>query len=281
MKPKDRKANMITAIGVLQIIGGILLIFLFGAIALFNRILALIAGNAAPERSVMLAISTIVGMFVIWRGYLNYKLASRFRRIQRVIGDSTSIKISELQSKLYWSRRKVLKALRKQMANGFWPDSFIDAKNDIFVLGFNPSVVISDTGDLVLNELLDTANGFIHDIKTANSKIKNSELKSHVETLTEIAKQIYEFIKKNPEKAGPMRRLSNYFLPTTAALLTKYVHLQEQTVKTDSMTEAMQKIEEVMPTLVEVFRKQLDAVYSEKAMDVDVEIEVLQSMAEM
>jgi len=281
MKEKDRKANMTTAVGVLQVIGGILLILLFGAITLFNRILALISGDVVTETSFLLVISTIVGLFVSWRGYLNYKLASRFRRVARAIGDNASIKISELQSKLYWSRRKIIKALRKQMANGFWPDSFIDAKNDMFVLGFNPSVVVSDTGDLVLNELLDTANGFIHDIRAANRKIENSELKSQVETLTEIAGQIYEHIKNNPEKAGPMRRLSNYFLPTTAAFLTKYVHLQDQSVKTDNMTEAMQKIEEVMPTLVEVFRKQLDAIYSEKAMDVDVEIEVLQSMVEM
>jgi len=281
MKEKDRKANMITAVGVLQIIGGVLLISLFGAISMFNRILAMIAGNPIPGPSVLLVLSIITGLIVIWRGYSNYKLASRFRRVQKVMGDNTSMKLSDFESKLFWNRKKLLKAIKKQTKNGFWPESFIDKSNEVFVLGDNPSVIVSDTGDLTLDQLLDTANGFVNDIKAAARAIEDKELKSQVETLSDICGQIYSFIKKNPEKAGLVRRLSNYFLPTTAALLTKYTHLQGQTVKTDSMTEAMEKIAEVTPTLVEVFKKQLDALYSEKAMDVDVEIEVLQSMAGM
>jgi len=281
MKDKDRKANMITATGVLQIIGGILLMFLFGSISLFNRILAFIAGETVSEPPVLLAASIIIGSLIVWRGYLNYKLASRFRRVSRAMGEESSMKLSDLEGKLFWSRRKLLKALRKQAKNGFWPESFIDKKNEVFILGYNPASVVSDTGDIVLNELLDESNGFIHDMISANRKVEDPTLKSQVKTLTDIAGQIYAYVKLNPDKAGLIRRLSNYFLPTTAALLTKYVHLQGQKIKTDSMTEAMQKIAEVMPTLVEVFKKYLDSLYSEKAMDVDVEIEVLQSMAGM
>ncbi|MCL2628183.1 MAG: 5-bromo-4-chloroindolyl phosphate hydrolysis family protein [Oscillospiraceae bacterium] len=278
---KDKKANMITAIGVLQIIGGVLLILLFGAIHLFSRILALIASNPEPGSPILLIISTIAGLLVIWRGYLNYKLASRFRRIKRAMGESISIKLSDLEGKLFWKRRKLLKALQKQLSSGLWEDAYIDKANDVFVLGYNPSVVASDTGDATLDELLGTANGFIRDMTIAGHSIEDKELKAQVETLTEIAGQIYSYIKLNPEKAGHVRRLSNYFLPTTAALLIKYTQMQSQSVKTDSMNEAMQKIAEVIPTLVDVFKKQLDAIYSEKAMDVDVEIEVLQNMVGM
>ena len=47
------------------------------------------------------------------------------------------------------------------------------------------------------------------------------------------------------------------------------------------MLEAMLKVSQVIGTIVEVFKKQLDSLYSEKAMDLAVEVEVLQSMVDM
>ena len=116
---------------------------------------------------------------------------------------------------------------------------------------------------------------------TISRSIDDPDLKASVDTLTDIAKQIYTYIGENPEKSSLVRQMSNYFLPTTVNLLADYSELQKQTVKSENMLTSMQKITEMMSRIEPAFRKQLDDLYSKKSMDVSVEIEVMQNMLDI
>jgi len=278
MPDLNKKADKITAIGVLQMFAGGALILLFTIIATIGGVWSLLTDASFLIPLILLILSLIAGGFTIRKGYSNYKLASRFRRISRALGEDTYSNLAALEEKLGWSRKKLVKALKKQNAAGFWPGLFYNTYDGTIVQGHDPSNLSTDTGNQSLDELLKSANTHIDDLSEVSRSLEDTEFKAQVETLTDISKQIYEYIEKNPDKAGVVRQLSNYLLPTTVSLLKTYQNLQEQTVKSDNMTEAMQEIKAMMITVTDAFKKQLGNLYSEKTTDVAVEIEVMQKM---
>lgn len=287
-KAKNKKANMLTAIAATQITGGVFFAMLMGIINLITGGLAMLRNiwsRTAETVSVgfpwVFVIGLIIGGIVVLRGIMNFRTASGYKKVSKAIGDNESISFINLEKRLFWSRKKLLRELGKQTKNGFWPGSYIDMTDEVFIAEYNPIVEKADSGDTVVDEQLDTIGDLIRNMASAGEQIENENLQEQVERLTTIVKQIYSHVEQHPEKAGLVRRLSNYFLPTTVGLLTKYIELQQQAVKTDNMNEAIAKIGEVMDTLEAVFTKHLDALYEEKALDVEVEVEVLQNMAEM
>jgi len=281
MSDMNKKADKTTAIGVLLLFAGGFLVILFGIIALIGRIWFLFSDASSSIPAFLFLLSIIVGGFLIWKGYGSYKMASRYRRICRIMGDDAAIDLSALAQKLGWTRAKLIKALHRQTSHGFWPNSFLDTSSGVFVLGYNPAHLKSDSGNKALDELLGTANTYIHEMATISRSIDDPDLKASVDTLTDIAKQIYTYIGENPEKSSLVRQMSNYFLPTTVNLLADYSELQKQTVKSENMLTSMQKITEMMSRIEPAFRKQLDDLYSKKSMDVSVEIEVMQNMLDI
>jgi len=274
----NKRADKITALSVIQMVAGVFVILLFGIIALISSVWSFFTDASSYLSAFIFLISVISGGFIIWNGYRNYKLSSRFRRVSRAMGEDTSVKLSVLEERLDWDQKKLLKALRRQIDRGFWPDSFLDTDKGLFTLGYDPTQLKTDSGNKTLDELLGTANDHIHEMVTASRSIADTDLSTQVETIVQVAKQIYAYIEKNPEKSSLVRQLSNYVLPTTVDLLSKYLDLQNQTVKIENMQEAMDKIKDVMNTIESAFKQQLNSLYSEKSMDVSVEIEVMQNM---
>jgi len=273
-----KKADKTTAAGVIQMLAGGLLILLFGIVAIFGRIWSLFSDSASSLPTQLFLISIVIGAFIIWKGYRNYKLSSRFRRIHRIMGESTYIELTEIEQKLYWNRRKLLKVLHRQASHGLWPESFIDDANGVFVLGYSPAHRSINSGNMALDEVINAANERIHDMATINRTIEDKDLRTQVDVLIDIARQIYNYAAKNPEKTGQLRQMSNYLLPTTVKLLTDYAQLHNQPVKSENMLESMQKIKDMMNTIEAAYRKHLSDLYENKSMDIQTEIEVMKKI---
>jgi len=275
------KADKKTAIGVIQMFIGVFLFLVFFTIALFNRIWTSISGDTISTSAVFTLLIIFLAGFLIFKGYKNYKLASRYRRINRIVGDDTSIKLSQLEDKLDWSKEKVIKALTLQISKGFWKESYLDIDSGLFLIGYNPIHLKTSSENQALHELLNKANGYIHEMTTINRSIDDINMKNHVDTLINIAKQIYTYIEEHQEKANLVRQLTNYFLPTTVELLASYLELQNQNVKSDGMIVSMSKIADMMESLDSAYKNQLDMIYSEKSLDVSVEIDVMKKIIDI
>jgi len=98
---------------------------------------------------------------------------------------------------------------------------------------------------------------------------------SRIELLT---KRIFEMVKKRPDKEGQISKFMNYYLPTTLKLLDSYALLEAQGIEGDNISASKQQIEGIMDTLIQGFEKQLDLLFSAQAMDINSDIEVLESM---
>ena len=278
MKNRSTKTERTVIAGVLQTLAGCILFCLFGVGALVSKIWSVFAGTQGTSSLVLFLIGTAGGLFLIWKGVENFRLASGFRKISRIMGESKSVQLSALEKKLEWNRSKLLKTLRRQMAKGFWQDAHLDAASGVFMLEYIPPCVFTDSGIQAVDELLNTANGFIHEMATASISMEDTALKAQVEHLIGIATQIYAFVKKDPGKTRQVRQFSNYYLPITAGLLKNYQELSAETVKGENIRESMRKIADAMATVETAFENHLNDLYQDKNLDISVDVEVLQNM---
>lgn len=85
-------------------------------------------------------------------------------------------------------------------------------------------------------------------------------------------------MKEHPEKLKQIRQFLNYYLPTTIKLMEQYVTLQNQSVKTENITEGMQKIEDLLDKVIVAFQRQLDALFESDVVDITADIRVMEQM---
>ena len=96
-----------------------------------------------------------------------------------------------------------------------------------------------------------------------------------METLVD---RIFDRVEQNPETVSDIRRLMEYYLPTTVKLLEAYEDLDAQPVQGENILSSKKEIEGTLDTLNMAFEKLLDDLFQDTAWDVASDISVLHTM---
>ena len=115
-------------------------------------------------------------------------------------------------------------------------------------------------------------------IRQLNDKIPDERMSAQIDLIERLTTQIFDCVKEHPEKLKQIRQFLNYYLPTTIKLMEQYVTLQNQSVKTENITEGMQKIEDLLDKVIVAFQRQLDALFESDVVDITADIRVMEQM---
>jgi hypothetical protein len=137
-----------------------------------------------------------------------------------------------------------------------------------------------NTGNEELDEVLNTAMGYMQELTALDVAITNERIDGPIMELVHICQQIFDYIRKNPAKVKQIRQFMSFYLPTTIKLLKNYDDLSREPMKGDNIKTAMTKIEDNMQDVLTAFQKELDSLYQDTALDIAVDIEVMQNMME-
>lgn len=137
---------------------------------------------------------------------------------------------------------------------------------------------VSKTGNPEVDKIIEDGNQYIAKMRSANDAIPDTDLSECIDRMEQSSKAIFEYISSNPDKAPQIRKFMNYYLPTTMKLLESYQRLDSQVVKGENISGTMEDIERMLYTIAGAFEKQLDALFSEEAMDISTDISVFESM---
>ena len=118
----------------------------------------------------------------------------------------------------------------------------------------------------------------IADIRRLNDEIPDERISAQIDLIERLTAQIFDCVRKNPKKLSQIRQFLNYYLPTTIKLMEQYVTLQNQSLKTENITEGMQKIEDLLDKVIIAFRRQLDALFEADVVDITADIRVMEQM---
>lgn len=118
----------------------------------------------------------------------------------------------------------------------------------------------------------------IADIRRLNDEIPDERISAQIDLIERLTAQIFDCVRKNPKKLSQIRQFLNYYLPTTIKLMEQYVTLQNQSLKTENITEGMQKIEGLLDKVIIAFQRQLDALFEADVVDITADIRVMEQM---
>ena len=90
--------------------------------------------------------------------------------------------------------------------------------------------------------------------------------------------KIFDRVEQNPASVGDIRKMMEYYLPTTIKLLQAYQDLDAQPVQGENIISSKKEIEKTLDTLNRAFEKLLDDLFQETAWDVSTDISVLHTM---
>jgi len=133
------------------------------------------------------------------------------------------------------------------------------------------------TGNQALDEMLGAVGGHMRTLDRLQRSI-DAPVDEQVRDLILTTEQIIEQVKKYPGKVRDIRQFLNYTLPTTLNLLQSYEELCAQPVEGQNITAAKRKIEGMMCTISGAFHRQLDALFADKALNIEVELDVMGQM---
>lgn len=118
----------------------------------------------------------------------------------------------------------------------------------------------------------------IADIRRLNDEIPDERISAQIDLIERLTAQIFDCVRKKPKKLSQIRQFLNYYLPTTIKLMEQYVTLQNQSLKTENITEGMQKIEDLLDKVIVAFQRQLDALFESDVVDITADIRVMEQM---
>ena len=118
----------------------------------------------------------------------------------------------------------------------------------------------------------------IADIRRLNDEIPDERISAQIDLIERLTAQIFDCVRKNPKKLSQIRQFLNYYLPTTIKLMEQYVTLQNQSLKTENITEGMQKIEDLLDKVIIAFQRQLDALFEADVVDITADIRVMEQI---
>lgn len=292
-------------------VGGVFLavtgyIFTAGAV-IFLLFLAL--GAAATGFDIVLKVGmTIFGLFglaFLVMGVAGTSMAcsvGRFRKYVKVIKDREYCEVKEIAQKTGRSVKAVVKDLKKMIRKGWFCQGHLDETENCLMTSNEAYSQYTALMERTKKEkaqreaaaarekeefsklspevqkIVQAGDEYVRKIREANDAIPGEEISAKMSRMEMLVDRIFDRVEEHPESVPDIRKLMEYYLPTTIKLLDAYEDLDAQPVQGENIITAKQEIEKTIDTLNTAFEKLLDDLFQDTAWDLSSDISVLHTM---
>ena|GEM_PF-1717199 len=105
--------------------------------------------------------------------------------------------------------------------------------------------------------------------------MQDTRLKDEMAEIYETAEKIYKYIAANPESAGKIRKFNEYYFPEVLRMLHEYQKL----LNLGEGADIGGKVEKLLQAMIPAFKNQLENLRSDKALDMQTDMAVIEQMA--
>ena len=272
-----------------------LIITLIGSlITAFDVVSGLIIGIFAVA-FISFAVMTYVGVDMV-------RTVGRFRQYVSVLRDREFCDIKEIASATGRDVRKVLKDVKKMITKGWFCQGHLDEKESCLMVSEHAwnqyTALMEDMKQRKAEEqaaqkkmqeeydrlspevqkIVQAGDEYVRKIKAANDAIPGEVISAKISRMELRVDRIFDRVEQNPDSVNDMRRMMDYYLPTTMKLLEAYEELDAQPVQGENIISSKKEIEDTIDTLNIAFEKLLDSLFQDTAWDVSSDISVLHTM---
>ncbi len=110
------------------------------------------------------------------------------------------------------------------------------------------------------------------------SSIKDPEVRKNINELMRITDKITQDAIADPSDIPQIKKFMNYYLPTTIKLLNSYDRMSSQGIEGENLSRSMSNINEMLDDAIVAYKKRLDSLFENQALDIETDIEVMNTM---
>ena len=287
--------------GILLSVTGFSLMGLFLVLSLISMAVgAFVSGGGT---SFMLGLSSIFTIGFGLMGAVGVSMlakARRFRNYIRELKGREYLEFSELSDRMGVKAKFLIKDIRQMIHKGWFKQGHIDSQNTCLMISNNAysqyqlmleqmeqnrlleeaKAIREDSSSLgpEIQEIVRTGEAYIKKIRECNDAIPGVEISEKISRIEMLVGRIFTRVRENPDTVSDIRRLMDYYLPTTVKLLEAYAELDQQPVQGENIKTSKREIEKTLDTLNLAFEKMLDSMFQSTVLDVSSDISVLHTM---
>lgn len=251
----------------------------------------------------------LANLFVAGSGKRISNRVKRFRQYISYIGERKFCQIESLAAHTGFSKKFLVKDLRRMMQLGMFPQAHMDDKGTCLILDNetyqqylittseferkkreeaeaqkqekkdNSGKVKDDSPEAAeLRKTISEGKAYIRQINEANEAIPAIDISEKLSRLEQITSKIFSFVEQHPEQRSELRKFMEYYLPITLKLVNAYKELDAQPVQGENITTSKKEIVKTLDTINYAFENLLDSLYQSTAMEVSSDISVLEAL---
>lgn len=255
----------------------------------------------------------IVSGLLAFKGLKKLRRAERFQKYVRTIGAREYCNVKELAEKAGQKRAAVIRDLKYMIKRHWFLEGYLVGDQTCLIvtdsmynqyLGLEDQRVRTEREEQErrklrqareqeeqkkrqeeteklspeIRRIIEEGDKYIRRIHACNDAIPGREISAKISRMELLVDRIFDRVEQDPEAAGEIRHLMDYYLPTTVKLLDAYQELDAQPVQGENILSSKREIEGTLDTLNLAFEKLLDDMFQETAWDVSSDISVLRAM---
>lgn len=129
-----------------------------------------------------------------------------------------------------------------------------------------------------VKKVIEQGDMYVLKIRECNDAIPGEVISAKIDRMEILVDKIFDRVEQKPSTVGDIRKLIEYYLPTTIKLLETYTEIDSQPVGGENIRAAKKEIEDAIDTINTAFEKLLDSLFQDTAWDVSSDISVLNTM---
>ena len=108
--------------------------------------------------------------------------------------------------------------------------------------------------------------------------IPDLPVKHKIQDIIDVSDKIVADAVADPSDVPQIKKFLDYYLPTTIKLLNSYDRMGAQGIEGENITKTMNSINEMLDTAIEAYKRLLDSLFADQAMDVETDIQVMNTL---
>ena len=129
-----------------------------------------------------------------------------------------------------------------------------------------------------VDPIIEEGNKALSEMGRLYMSIKDPEIRIKINEIMRITDKIVQDAIADPSDIPKIRKFMNYYLPTTIKLLNAYDRMDSQGIEGENIDKSLKSISEMLDAAIAAYKKQLDSLFANQALDIETDIAVMNAM---
>ena len=129
-----------------------------------------------------------------------------------------------------------------------------------------------------IDPIVEEGNKALAEMGRLYMSIQDVEVRGKINEIMRITDKIVQDAIEDPSDIPQIKKFMNYYLPTTIKLLNSYDRMSAIGVEGENLDKSMKNINDMLDAAIVAYKKRLDSLFANQALDIETDIDVMNTM---